>query len=1202
MTLPHPQLRLIAITIAAFSLAVVLLLPAGLYAQDAAQGPGPIGDPNSTTSTPALADPVMQGVYWDTPPQTPTILRLGDRSEIIPGPDDPVRLIVLLDAAPLVTLVTRPKSDEMGSLNTATVATVDATAMRRQQEVLAAQQAQFVANAQAAGVEVQVNRNFVYLLNGVALSTKAGGIPTLRSLPGVTGVFPDYLVKADLKESVPLVGAPTVWQLHDADGLPVTGEGIDVAIIDTGIDYTHPDLGGCFGPTCRVRGGYDFWNNDADPFDDHNHGTHVAGIVAARGVFTGVAPGANLWAIKVLSGGGYGFSSTVIAGVERAADLDGDPLTVDPADVANMSLGGSGNPDDPKSLAVDAAVDAGVVMAVAAGNYGPYSGSIISPGTARKAITVAASDKEDHIAGFSSRGPIPGYPSVPKPDITAPGVAITSSIPTAQYAAYSGTSMAAPHVAGAAALLMQLHPDWPPHYIKSILMNSALDLGESIYAQGAGRLQVNKAATASMLVLPATSDLGSADADDPAWQISQPITVVNLLTSAATFSFTISATIPAGLIAELDEEAMTIEPGKSGVVHLNLRWAPDGVEAAAAALADGVLRGSVLVQQGAATSESRFALAVYGNLTIRVGDPADWVLVFNEDTQRLTRLLNPCCAFTLQLPFGAYDIVAAFPQAQSDDAAATVTTPAWVILEDVPLGRHHRVVIDRSQALHTVIFEPPAGGTTPAARTTLFTLLANLDSRVAIYDMRTYTYTAVALQYSDMSPAYQLEARTFARTFDKTFTWYEAYFKQTGLQSDLRLAQNVESLTRKVFEITSGVFDRAQEIERCVAIHWPDGATLPSQCETLVTTSGFPYVEARYMAPTPPDAMLRSTSYRLHGPLRTQSTPLLAAASEAGVPDAGSLPSDDPLPPPVIPILPSVEYWDALIGPDISVTENGQLRLFGTEHITVTQVFTTNSGHVPLGAPPPIWLGETKPYTTGVCFSVPRNGYDGIPTPFAMRSQAGSIMLYRYYTWYPSSIPFVLTREGTLIRSGSMSFPTTRSESCVYLPTPDAYSATFTYPRPYSVTGRAANVTAQLGFDTRRLNAACPDAEPPSLTALELMADGNLQTHAPPGKPFTILLGAADRGAECARVASVLLEYQTTTGWNAVPLQQVDGYYTGEMPALPAGQPLSLRVTVIDGEGNWLIYRAEPAFEVAPAPALPSETSFTFLPDVMNRR
>src|SRR5262249_15990454 len=139
------------------------------------------------------------------------------------------------------------------------------------------------------------------------------------------------------------------------------GEGIDVAIIDTGIDYTHPDLGGCFGPGCRVTTGWDFVNNDPDPFDDNGHGTHVAGILGARGSMVGVAPGVRFHAYKVIAASGFGFESWIIAGIERAVDPDQDPATRDAVDVINVSLAGSGDADSPISQAVDEAVAAGVV-------------------------------------------------------------------------------------------------------------------------------------------------------------------------------------------------------------------------------------------------------------------------------------------------------------------------------------------------------------------------------------------------------------------------------------------------------------------------------------------------------------------------------------------------------------------------------------------------------------------------------------------------------------------------------------------------------------------------------------------------------------------------------------------------------------------------------------------------------------------------
>src|SRR5690606_39309916 len=115
---------------------------------------------------------------------------------------------------------------------------------------------------------------------------------------------PDRTVTVALHDSVPLVGAPGVWDPPHG-GAGSTGAGVTVAVLDTGIDYTHPDLGGGFGPGHKVVGGYDVVNDDPDPMDDHGHGTHVAGIVAAGGQLRGVAPAATLPAYKVLASSGH---------------------------------------------------------------------------------------------------------------------------------------------------------------------------------------------------------------------------------------------------------------------------------------------------------------------------------------------------------------------------------------------------------------------------------------------------------------------------------------------------------------------------------------------------------------------------------------------------------------------------------------------------------------------------------------------------------------------------------------------------------------------------------------------------------------------------------------------------------------------------------------------------------------------------------
>jgi subtilisin family serine protease len=396
-----------------------------------------------------------------------------------------------------------------------------------------------------AGHVERVHARFMHLSNAISITATVGSLDAMRRDPRIASVQADHIVRSRLAESVPLVAADHAWTLLDPLDLPVTGTGMTVAILDTGIDYTHADLGGCFGPGCRVRGGYDFVNDDADPIDDNGHGTHVAGIVAANGTLRGVAPGAQLLAYKVLSAGGWGYESWIIAALEAAVDPDGDPLTGDHADVINMSLGGPGAPDSAMSEAANNAVAAGSIVVVAAGNSGSYW-SIDSPGNARDVITVAASSKSDLIAPFSSRGPIDGETYL-KPELTAPGDAINSTVPGGRYAIFSGTSMAAPHVAGAAALLKQLLPALSPELMKSRLAGSAHSLGADMHTQGAGRLDLQAATSgAGLHALPALVSFGWVEASHPIWQKQVTLVVRNDGAASQALSLAPEAPLPPG--------------------------------------------------------------------------------------------------------------------------------------------------------------------------------------------------------------------------------------------------------------------------------------------------------------------------------------------------------------------------------------------------------------------------------------------------------------------------------------------------------------------------------------------------------------------------------------------------------------------------------------------------------------------------------
>jgi subtilisin family serine protease len=487
-------------------------------------------------------------------------------------------------------------------------------------------------------------RQFSILFDGAAMEIDSQDVDWLKSLPQVEAVWPDYEVRATISESVPLIGAPTLWSMTDTNGKPVTGRGIKIAILDTGIDYTHPDLGGCLGTGCRVKGGYDFVNNDADPKDDYGHGTHVAGIVGANGTLKGVAPGADLYAYKVLDANGNGYASWIISGLEQAV--------ADGAQVMNLSLGGPGSPDDPLSTAVNNAVNGGAVVVVSAGNEGAANYSIQSPGVASKALTVAASTKEDQIVYFSSRGPLPDNLDL-KPDISAPGYDIYSTVLNGEYASYNGTSMAAPHVAGGAALIRQLHPDWTPDMIKSNLMNTAKNIGDSVLAMGAGRIDLSRAADATLIATPSSISL----------QIPFPNrTTVLSLHNTSHFPITVSATATVSLVYDpnfsdvppisvnyvtLSRTTIIVNPGLTQTFNVKVTLPPDALP--------GYYEGRIHLQYGSHSIDVPVMFAALGKITLGYNGPNiyDPAIVCIRD---LSGQVNRCnqAALSVYVPLGTY--------------------------------------------------------------------------------------------------------------------------------------------------------------------------------------------------------------------------------------------------------------------------------------------------------------------------------------------------------------------------------------------------------------------------------------------------------------------------------------------------------------------------------------------------------------------
>ncbi|MFW6111269.1 MAG: S8 family serine peptidase, partial [Thermoproteota archaeon] len=304
------------------------------------------------------------------------------------------------------------------------------------------------------------------IITAIAANVPQQAIESLSNNPNVAYLEMDHKVHA-LEDTLPWgvdrIDAEIVWGGSEG-ALSVTGnagEGVQVAVVDTGVDYTHPDLDG------NYLGGYDFVNGDDDPLDDNGHGTHVSGTIAAEdnkeGVI-GVAPHAGLYALKALDNRGSGYVSDVVAGIEWAVKgLDGTEGNEDDAEVVSMSLGSSSSSTSLKE-ACNYAYNHGTLPVAAAGNEGDGDCSTTEtsyPAAYESVMAVGATDKDDSIASFSNSGDYL--------ELVAPGVDVNSTMPTydveltsggppwtrysKNYDTMSGTSMACPHVSGTAALV-----------------------------------------------------------------------------------------------------------------------------------------------------------------------------------------------------------------------------------------------------------------------------------------------------------------------------------------------------------------------------------------------------------------------------------------------------------------------------------------------------------------------------------------------------------------------------------------------------------------------------------------------------------------------------------------------------------------------------------------------------------------------------
>jgi uncharacterized repeat protein (TIGR01451 family) len=462
------------------------------------------------------------------------------------------------------------------------------------------------------------------------------------------------------------IRADLVWS-----ALGIDGSGVVVANMDTGVDWQHPALltkyrgyspkglhvhpGNWF---CATDEGYSY------PGDGHSHGTHTMGtIVGDEGI--GVAPGARWIAAKIFHNQGYSYDSWIHAGFQWLLDPDGDPTTDDAPDVVNNSWGSDYGSDQTFLPDVQALRAAHILPVFSSGNVGPYERTVGSPASFAESFAVGATDTDDVIASFSSRGPSPWGET--KPDVSAPGTNVRSSVPGGGYAEYQGTSMAAPHVTGLAALLFQAQPGLSLSAAEQAMTSNAMPLGAPIPNNdyGWGRidaynavLSASSAGVLSGIVRDAARGTPLAGATVTA--INRDTGLPAQTTTAADGSYTLGlapgrydATAEAFGYDPLTEWAIDIVTGTTTTQDFSLTAKPIGT-----------LRGQV--------TEEGTGIPLNATITVL--------------TTPVAVTTNPATGFyTTPLPVGTYALKATSPGHRVGHASAVTITGASIVTQDFVL-------------------------------------------------------------------------------------------------------------------------------------------------------------------------------------------------------------------------------------------------------------------------------------------------------------------------------------------------------------------------------------------------------------------------------------------------------------------------------------------------------------------------------------
>lgn len=425
----------------------------------------------------------------------------------------------------------------------------------------------------SSSITPKIRCQYYKLLSGVSLEADSSMISKIKTLPYVKRIYvaPEiWLEKQQATQQVTATDFLEQTKIREfSEKHNLSGKNIKIGLIDSGVDYTHPDLGG-IGDGYKVIGGYDYIDNDDDPMDIMGHGTACAGIIVGEGTINGVAPDAKIYAYRMFNDEGQGDWDAFLKSLEACLDPNNDDLFDDKVDIVSLSVQSTGSTNESFDV-IRRLVENDVIVITIAGNYSTQLEDVTYPGRIFETLTVGSVDGFNEVSWFSGRGSM--RPNQIKPDVLAPGENIYTTGLNNSFNEEYGTSMAAPIVAGFAALLKEMSPLVNNVDIKSIICQSTDTLTDaSVFFQGHGQINALKAENISTTINIPRINLGvdSLDADQ-AYTVTKTFLLKNISGLEQEYNYVAPSDQPNGIEMTLDKETFSLASFESIEVELTMR-------------------------------------------------------------------------------------------------------------------------------------------------------------------------------------------------------------------------------------------------------------------------------------------------------------------------------------------------------------------------------------------------------------------------------------------------------------------------------------------------------------------------------------------------------------------------------------------------------------------------------------------------------